>query len=237
MSENTIKTTFKFDDNYESSWKKVDSLDQKGLYRSVLDLVNEIYAKAEKENQTPDFIKALIYRLKYASQLEENDFKSSIAALSTLSETQKYPVKQLVHSITAEFYWRYYENNRYDILQRTTTVEYKNDDVETWNFDQITKQIQKHYLLSLSEKNLLQKTALSDFKKILSEDKGIELRPTLYDFLTFRAIDFFQNDEMSLNKSANRFNSNQSEFLGNVNEFISAKVPFDSLSNIALAIN
>lgn len=237
MSDNTIKTTFKFDDNYDSSWKKVDSLDQKGLYRSALDLVNEIYAKAEKENQTPDFIKALIYRLKYASQLEEDDFKNSIAALSNLAETQKYPVKQLVHSITAEFYWKYYENNRYNILQRSTTIEYKNDDVETWNFDQITKQIQKHYLLSLSESNLLQKTALSDFKKILMMEKGIELRPTLYDFLVFRAIDFFQNDEMSLNKSANRFNSNQSEFLGSVNEFISAKVPFDSLSNIALAIN
>lgn len=236
-SENTIKTTFKFDNNYDSSWKKVDSLDQKGLYRSALDLVNEIYAKAEKENQTPDFIKAIIYRLKYASQLEENDFKNSIAALSNLAETQKYPVKQLVHSITAEFFWRYYENNRYDILERSTTAEYKNDDVETWNFDQITKQIQKHYLLSLSEKSLLQKTALSDFKKLLSEDKGIELRPTLYDFLVFRAIDFFQNDEMSLNKSANRFDSNQSEFFGNSDEFIAAKVPFDSLSNIALAIN
>ena len=48
------KIIYNFGDDYKSAWQKVDSLEQQGLTRSALEVVEEIYRTAKKDsNQEP----------------------------------------------------------------------------------------------------------------------------------------------------------------------------------------
>ena len=56
--------TRQFASYYSLQWKKVDSLSNLGLPKSALVIVNKIYDQAKKEKNDPQYIKAVIYRLK-----------------------------------------------------------------------------------------------------------------------------------------------------------------------------
>ena len=46
---------------YTTSWEKVDSLEQIGLTRSALEMVEKIYKTAKKDNVHPQFIKSVLF--------------------------------------------------------------------------------------------------------------------------------------------------------------------------------
>ena len=48
---------------YHNEWKKVDDLITKKLTKSALTQVDQIYAAAKKQNNDPQVIKALLYRI------------------------------------------------------------------------------------------------------------------------------------------------------------------------------
>ena len=55
---------------YEQEWEKVDSLVNIGLPKSALELVEKIYSKAKNENNSPQFIKATLYKIKLKAYFE-----------------------------------------------------------------------------------------------------------------------------------------------------------------------
>src|ERR1041385_4521350 len=58
--------------SYEKEWKRVDSLSDKALYKSALDLTNQIYARAKAENNNGQIVKALMKRFYFSQQFQEN---------------------------------------------------------------------------------------------------------------------------------------------------------------------
>ena len=107
--------------NYESLWKKVEGFELQNLPKSALEIVEDIYQKATKANNTPQITKALIYKSKFALTLEEdaqlsiiNSFKSEILKAET-------PTKNVLESILANLYWQYFQQNRYKFYNRTQT--------------------------------------------------------------------------------------------------------------------
>ena len=58
---------YNFGDDYEAAWHKVDSLVNEGLTRSALDIVEEILNTAKDENNQPQIIKSLFYKLRFTN--------------------------------------------------------------------------------------------------------------------------------------------------------------------------
>ena len=56
--------SFPKDGNYEKAWKRVDSLQNKGLTKSALEIVQVIYTKSKAEKNVPQFIRAIIEKMK-----------------------------------------------------------------------------------------------------------------------------------------------------------------------------
>lgn len=54
-------------------------------------------------------------------------------------------------------YWQFYKNNRHKFQQRTETVNFENEDFQTWDLNRIVKEITKYYLSSIEQNNELQK--------------------------------------------------------------------------------
>ena len=192
--------------NYTPLWNKVDSLtNQKGLTQSALEEVTKIYALAKKEKQDAQLIKALIYRANLHEMKEENAALTSIAATEDEIKTAGEPVLSLLHSILAEQYYSYFEQHRYQLYDRSNTISFKKDDIATWSADDFHKKISALYLASLKNEKQLQQTTLDAFEPVIIKGNTRLLRPTLFDLLAHRALDYFKNSERDISKPAYAF--------------------------------
>ena len=218
---------------YEKSWAKIDSLIAKGLTKSALEEVLIIYKKAKADNNAPQFVKAIMYKMKLENDYSEDSYEKSIASLKTELADAAFPIKPVLHSVLAEMYWRYYVINRYTWYKRTETVNYKDDDMKTWDLKKLIKEVISNYVLSLNDAENLKKTKLDLYNDIIVEDTAARyLRPTLYDFLAHRAVDFFMNDEASLTKPVYKFEINNEDYLKPAAEF--AKLNITSKDSLSL---
>ena len=212
-------------DDYASEWKIIDSLEQAGLPRSALEKVEALYQKATSDHNPSQIIKTLLYRSKYQSQLEEEGLVYAIRQLEGDLPVLDFPARPILQSILAGLYERYLEENYWRIGDRTATVGFDNDDPTTWPVDRFLARSAQLFRASLDYPGL-KEVSLSGFTAITTtKEAPMKLRPTLYDFLAHRAIDYFMNERSYLPDPANRFYLEQPEAFAPVKEFVQASFP------------
>jgi hypothetical protein len=182
--------------DYDKQWSLTDSFVKEGLPKSALKVVEEIYKKAKSEGNSPQLIKSLIYRISLQGRFQEDRILNSILYFEKETATSEEPVKQLLHSVTAELYQKYYYQNLWKINSRGTLENNKNDDVATWDAASFARASKKNYLQSLENKGFLQSIPLKDYDLILlqKDTSDFNLFPNLYDLLAKRAIDYFTDN-------------------------------------------
>jgi hypothetical protein len=194
---------------YSQDWQKIDSESNKGKPQTALKLLNNLLDKASKDKNPAQMTKALIYELKLRSTMEEEELVKGMSRVQSLLEDKSFgvfPLKPLLHSMLAELYWRYFESNRYKFLNRTTTTKVDEKDIRTWDLNSIAEFSKKHYLASLENSEESAKFPIENYAPIINENKaGRTFRPSLYDFLAHRAIDFFLNTQTGLPSPKDKF--------------------------------
>lgn len=194
---------------YEKEWKNIESLIQKsGLTESALAEVNKIYSLAKKEGNDAQVIKALLYRSALQEQKQEDAVKKNILQLETEIAGSKDPVRAVLQSVAAQKYWYWFQTHRYQLYNRTQTINFKKDDLATWSTADFHKKIGELYQASISHEKLLQQTKLEPFDPIIIKGNVRHLRPTLFDLLAHRALDYFKNSERTITKPENAFEIN-----------------------------
>ncbi|MEL6558875.1 MAG: alpha-2-macroglobulin family protein [Bacteroidota bacterium] len=207
--------------DYDNAWKQVDQFESKQLPQSALKVVDEIYQAAKQENNSGQFIKAIIHQLKFVDYKEENAFIKNLDRLKNEAETATFPAKPILHSMLAEMYWQYYQNNRYRFLKRSETLEFDDSEIETWSLVKIVKETQNQYSQSLAFAEQSKKEAISDFEEIYvrGNDLGMKYQSTLFDFLANRAVKFYESQEPGLTKPDYFFTLDREEYLAEANAF------------------
>lgn len=225
--------SFNKNDNYEKLWKKVDSCENKGLTESALKIVNGIYDKAKVENNASQFVKSILHRMKFESYKEEFSLEKSIFKLRDEANEAKYPIKPVLQSILADAFYQYFQNNRWKFYDRSTTSNFKNDDIETWDLKAINYAIIDNYKASLQNSDSLKRTKIDIYDAILTKGSTEcrQWRPTLYDFLAHRALGYFMSSENDVSRPATRFTINTDDFLKPYSDFLNVTItnPSDSL--------
>ena len=211
---------------YDTQWKLVTDAENKGLPETALKAVNAIYDQAKKEKNAQQLVKAIIHQLKFTEYKEENAFVKNLIKLKQEADSAEMPVKPLLHSVLGNFYWQYYQNNRYKYSNRSETKDFKNDDIETWSLEKITQETVAQYQLSLQNPAELQKIKIEVFDAVTQKGNalGENYRPTLYDFLAHRAADFFMNDESSITKPSYAFVLDKEQYLADAQTFTYIKL-------------
>ena len=220
-------------DAREDQWKKVEQFELKGLPKSALVEVEKIYKKAKKKKNHPQIIKSLLYTSKFALTLEEDAQLKVINQLKQEITENSYPTKNILESILADLYWQYFQQNRWKFYNRTNTSEkVDSSDFRTWDLQTIFEETHTHYQRSLESALLLQQANLNQYSEILTLQKDSQkYRPTLYDFLAHRAINFYKTDERNLQRPAYKFEIDNSKLLGDNKDFIKEQLNAkDSLS-------
>jgi len=226
------------DPGYKTQWAKIDSLERKGLFRMALAEVSLIFEQATKEENHNQVIKAVLYELKYNAYLEEDDYVLGIYKLDELVAKAPSPSKEILHSLIAEVYWGYYSSNSWKFADRTNVVDVDIKDIRTWDLKRIAEKIRYHYLMSLMNREISQTRLISEFSEIASYTfESNEIRPTLFDFLGHRALDFFKSTIFSVPGPAETYViEDENYFSGNTTFLAINPVTQDSLNTQFFAV-
>lgn len=223
------------DEDYAKQWAKVDSLSKKGLSKSALEVIETIYKDSKKNNNAPQFIKAVIHKMKFSSYIEEEALKKNILELEGELKEAQYPVKPVLHSILAQSYWSYYQQNRWIFMDRTETVDFTPEDLSTWDLKKIVEQVDFHYRKSLEEADKLKTLPIETFNAVLMDNRNArELRPTVYDFLAHRAIDFYMDEETGLSQPAYKYEMEGANYFSPAKKFSLLNISTRDTSSLKL---
>ncbi len=182
--------------NYNKLWEKVKTYQKNGRPKSALKVVNEIFKIAKIEQNNPQELKALIYKVSLKSTFEEDYMLQSATRFEKLIPTAEIPQKQIISSLAAQLYQAWFSQNRYKILQRKQLVQ-SDDDPQTWDAVQFANKIKALYLNSLQPEDSLANISLTQYNAIikLADSTSIQYSPTLYDLLAMRAVHYFSEND------------------------------------------
>lgn len=209
-------------EGYEKAWEAVDKLDEKGLPESAYTKVKEILAFAREEQNEIQTLKAITYSCKYIAILEEDGQVMAITFLENEISNAHSTAKNILQSMLAEMYQNYFQQNMWRFYNRTN-LETQGNDIRTWDLKTLAEKTSNLFLSSLSNADLLQKTALIPYEPILinGDVESKMLRPTLYDLLAHRAFDYFANNETYISQPAYVFTIDDPTYLAD-NKFFAA---------------
>lgn len=186
----------KFD--YDSQWKSIEKQKGKGLSKSLLNDVNEIYKQAKKDKNAQQIIRSLLFQsriLMDTSDDEDIEFEIVTNFENEIKEAKDVE-KAILQSMYAEMLYGYYQGNQWEINERTNVEEVTNSDFRFWTENIFKQKSTEFYLASLQNFNQLKEQPIANWSYLLNEEKETrEFRSTLYDLLAHRAIDFFQEED------------------------------------------
>ncbi len=212
-------------DKFEKLWNKVEQLEQQGKYKSASEIVNKILKKANRSKKSDQIVKSLIYKSKFSLLLEEDAQEQIVLEIESYIKESEFPTNNILESVYAEFLQQYFKKNRYRISGRTklNNNEFVSD-FKNWDATTFIEQIANHYNQSLQRENELKELPIKKYKAILTQSKTSEkFRPTLYDFLAHRSINFFKVDRWYLPQTTEKFQINNEKVFSASNEFVKEK--------------
>lgn len=221
---------------YNTKWQEVEKLEREGLTKSASNLVDKIFENAKNDKDATQSIKALIHQSKYLQVLEEDSQLKIVTNFKSEIETSDTVTKHLLENLLANLYWQYFQQNRYKFYNRSKTDKKVSDDFRTWDLETLFTEIHRYFQCSLQNGLLLQQETLDNYKTLLIEVEGSKVyRPTLYDFLSYNALDFYKTSENSITQPAYKFAIDSPEYIAPNNIFIN--VDISSKDSVSLQFN
>ncbi|PKB45200.1 alpha-2-macroglobulin family protein [Cellulophaga sp. RHA19] len=220
--------------SFDALWKTVEKHEKSSMTKSALETVQAIAAKAKKEDNSPQNVKALLYISKYAMTLEEDAVLSIITNFKSEIANSDTPTKNVLHSYLANLYLQYFRQNRYRFYNRTTT-ETKVDSIDfrTWDLTTLFYEIDTNFKSSLKNSSALQKIKVDEFDLLLNNRKDSKIyRPTLFDLLSHTALEFYKTDESSITRPADQFEIDDQNMLCSGTDFISLPINEDDKTSL-----
>jgi len=220
--KHTIPEMTPTDFDYKKAWEEIDSLDKIRHYKDADKKVDELIKQAKADGENAHFVKALSYKAKYTAVLsEENPYTPVVNMYKKEIAAAKSPVKAILQSTLATIYERFAEENRYRLRDVNNTDDKPNpDDIYTWSLKDITEAAFDNYDKSLEDKTL-KSLPVADFDVLINgKAEDSNLRPTIYDVLAHRAIDYYVNERSYLSGNFTRFYLTSSAAFGTVEAFL-----------------
>jgi len=207
--------------SYDKEWARVETHLSEGLPQSAYDVVLIIEQQAIKDKSLAQRAKCIIYIVKIGVMLDEDGVRKSAVKLTELIKTEPNPIKAIAQSYLAEMYSVYFNNNRYDLADRTAIIGAVSDDFKTWTAQDFSIVTYDLYFASIADEKL-NDFASSSFRPILDNytEKGSSLRPTLYELLADRVIEYLGDNPIDEAQNPSSFALDDDRYLGELSTFI-----------------
>ncbi len=199
-------------EDYTDLWKIFENLKKDGKFRDALSQLDKIETKAIHDKNHEQLLKSLFQRLPVNQQIEETPVLNQIAYVQAKRPEFDEVSGAIADSYLAELYNNYLRNNSYKIGQLTNINSAYPKDLTDWSSAHFILKINELYKRSLSVKT--DNIPLNTYNAIiehLDSKEGVRLRPTLFDLLAHRAIDFYTSARSTLTEPIYAFEFDQEE--------------------------
>ncbi|TVR89703.1 MAG: hypothetical protein EA411_01790 [Saprospirales bacterium] len=204
----------------DPTWSQIDSLERLGKYRSALELTEVILEKAWEEKDRENYLKAVVYRIKYVHRLYRDEPLRIINFIEGEIDRCGPVVSSILYSILGEYYMFYLQSRRHTISSYTEVEKVDEEDVDTWTRGHFLKKADEAYLASLESKATAEER-IETLGEIVSGDSlGRARRPNVRHLLQSRAIKFYQFANHRQSVALPEIIVNSPEFFYPVEEFI-----------------
>ena len=223
-------------DKWDAQWKKVDEAVKQGLPKTAIEALQPILDGAMADKNYPVAIKAIGRKIALEGNIQGNKPEEKIIRLD--AEIAKAPAEMqpMLEVVQADWYWQYFQHNRWRFMQRTATAVAPGKDFTTWDLPRLFAEIGKHFQKALAAEEQLKKIPVGTFDELL--DKGTmpdSYRPTLYDFVAHQALEFYNSGEQAAAKAEDAFElSADSPIFRPIEEFVAWKIDSADSDSITL---
>lgn len=215
-------------DDYSDAWRRVDSLESQGLYRSALEQCERILSAARRDKNEAHSVKALLYIGKYAQYLDTDNAFATIQRLRSELPGASRTERALLHSALGQICMEYLRDNSWNLSNRTDAGAAESDDPKTWSVNAWLRAAAGHYEASIAKGDFLKDLPVTDFEAVVSFDpteikSGKARRSTLYELLVFRVLEFYAADNLFASEPVYLFELNDPRAYSPVAEFLKAR--------------
>jgi hypothetical protein len=215
-----------------AQWQQVDEAINKGLPKTAIELLEPIVAGALKDKAYGEAAKAIARRIVLEGNIQGNKAEEKITRLEAEIARAPKEMTPVLQTILADWYWHYFQNNRWRFMRRTATAEAPGKDFTTWDLPRLFAEIDRQFGLALATADVLKRTPIAGFDELLAKGTVPDSwRPTLYDFIAHEALKFYSSGEQAAAKPEDAFelSADQPAFgiapvFGNANEFTAGKI-------------
>lgn len=187
-------STIFYAQDFDKNWKTVYQFELDGQIKSAQEEVQSIYKKAKKKKDEPQIIKCFFYLSKFEQVFDEKAQTSIINNLKNEIKEAKPVSKAILNYLYAEILQNYYNQNSYNINQRTDLKDQKSKDFLTWSSKDFNQNIEKAFAEVMKNETLLRETPITTYKEIFEIPAYIDGKNfSLYDFLIDKNLKFYKS--------------------------------------------
>ncbi|MBV2166269.1 MAG: hypothetical protein KUL76_07060, partial [Kaistella sp.] len=207
---------------YDDQWKKVSDNYKTGKYKSNLPIILEIQKQAMKDDNANQLIRSLKAEFSIVNQTRDDENNDSVSQfftkLSTFGDQLKGEQRLLYDVLLTAFFAEYYQNESWEIGQRTNINNQDFSQIETWSKLDFKNFLSKQFAALDAKKEDLQKIQLSRYKEIFEETQDLDYFPTLFDWNAVNQIQFLRENDFF---TPNELKANHPKILSIYDELIS----------------
>ena len=176
---------------YKKLWKQVEQAEEKSLPETVVKLTDVIYRKGEKEKNSPQMLKAYMWRMKYRDIIVPDSFYVGLQGLEQWAQQTDIPMdRAILHSLIAGIYADYVDKNLRQLREREDIVGEVPADMREWTERMFIESVKLHTRKSMEDSVLLLKTPSYGYTPFVELGETSEYyHHNMYHLLAFRSID------------------------------------------------
>ncbi|MGV3486217.1 MAG: MG2 domain-containing protein [Planctomycetaceae bacterium] len=192
----------------DAQWKTVDEAMQQGLPKTAIEKLQPILEQSLRDQAYAEAIKAIGRKIVLEGMIDGSDAAAKIARMQDEIAKSPAPMQPMMRAILANWYWHYFQQNRWQFMQRTQTTAAAGDDsdLETWDLPRILGEVDAQFSQALASADGLKNIPIAEYDELLEKGTAPDsYRPTLYDFVAHNAIEFYSAGEQAASRAQDAF--------------------------------
>jgi uncharacterized protein YfaS (alpha-2-macroglobulin family) len=190
-----------FAQDLASQWKAVDEADNKDQPKTAISILEQITTNAVQTEKWDDALYATARKAILQGRIEEgSQAYGALLRLEELRTAASPKLQPFLDALIAEWYVKYFCENRWMFAQRTKIAgSEEGNDIGKWSLPRIVKEVGDRFDRVLKTPQRYFAYPIADFSRCFVPGSIPDAyRPTIYDLLAYRAIDFYSMAEQGL---------------------------------------
>ena len=181
-----------FAQTYESLWKQVKEAEEKSLPKTVMELSDKIFQKAQKEQNAPQMFKAYLCKTQSQEAVTPDSIYPNFQYVEQWVKQERNVVNRaILHSMLAGMYQDYMDSHSYELRRRTELAEGEQpEDMREWTRGVFERQVEQHANAAITDVPALLNTSAKDYVPFAVLGNGSEFYAhDMFHLMATRTID------------------------------------------------